>query len=187
MRSIGIPPAQPPREGFGAGLGDFARQLWWERRLRARFFPAELFAEPAWDLILHLFASEAEGQKVRRNKIHLGASVPPSTALARVQALEALGIVGEDPAAPGARPRRIALTPLARGRLEHLLVEMLVQRDLRRDKAGAADTGGIERILATLIACRAELDPLGGTEAGAHLARAIEAVARTAAKSGRGP
>src|SRR3954470_22273765 len=138
VRSIGIVAPPAPPGSFGRSLGDFARQLWWERRLRTGFFPPEILGEPAWDLILHLFASEAAGADTRLSKAHEGACVPPSAAVCRARTLMALGIVREADAAGKARGREIGLAPLARSRLEHLLIEMAVQRDVRRDDGAAA-------------------------------------------------
>jgi len=179
VRSVGIVVTSPPK-GFGGSLPDFARQLWWERRLRTRFFPAEAFGEPAWDLILHLFASKAEGEAVHLNNVHLGADVPPRAALARVRALEALGLIGDDPDARIRRPRRIALTPLARARLELLLLQMQAQRQLRSARLRPATTQSKEDgpLIERLLACRAELDAREAWQAAAYVNQAIEVLER---------
>jgi hypothetical protein len=51
------------------------------RRLRDRFFSAELFADPAWDIILDLAASRIEGRSVSVSSLCIAAAVPPTTAL----------------------------------------------------------------------------------------------------------
>jgi hypothetical protein len=182
MRSIGIVAPPAPPGGFGRSLGDLARQLWWERRLRTGFFPPEILGEPAWDLILHLFASEAAGAATRLSKAHEGACVPPSAAIARARTLMALGIVREPDAGGKKGSREIGLAPLAKSRLEHLLIEMAVQRDVRRDdgalvsKADACDAK--DRIAAMLEECRAALDAMAAWQAAAHLSQAIAALER---------
>lgn len=51
------------------------------RRARAQFFPAELFADPAWDILLDLTAARLEGTKVSISSLCIAASVPTTTAL----------------------------------------------------------------------------------------------------------
>lgn len=51
------------------------------RRLRDQYFDAELFADPAWDMLLDLMAAQLEGTKVAVSSLCIAASVPPTTAL----------------------------------------------------------------------------------------------------------
>jgi hypothetical protein len=51
------------------------------RRLRDRFFSADLFADPAWDILLDLSASRLEGRSVSVSSLCIAAAVPPTTAL----------------------------------------------------------------------------------------------------------
>lgn len=51
------------------------------RRLRDRFFSAELFADPAWDILLDLAASRLERRPVSVSSLCIAAAVPPTTAL----------------------------------------------------------------------------------------------------------
>jgi DNA-binding MarR family transcriptional regulator len=51
------------------------------RRLREQHFPADLFADPAWDILLDLYAAQLEGKKVSVSSLCIAASVPPTTAL----------------------------------------------------------------------------------------------------------
>jgi len=57
------------------------RQLIRQRQQRARFFDADLFADPAWDMLLDLAAARAEGQQVSVTSLCIAAGVPPTTAL----------------------------------------------------------------------------------------------------------
>lgn len=57
------------------------RQLISRRRLRERFFSPELFADPAWDILLDLAASRIEGRSVSVSSLCIAAAVPPTTAL----------------------------------------------------------------------------------------------------------
>lgn len=51
------------------------------RRLRARFFDAELFADPAWDMLLDLTAARVEHARVSVTSLCIASGVPPTTAL----------------------------------------------------------------------------------------------------------
>lgn len=51
------------------------------RRLRAQFFPSDLFADPAWDMLLDLFAARLEQRLVSVSSLCIAAAVPPTTAL----------------------------------------------------------------------------------------------------------
>lgn len=51
------------------------------RRMRAAYLPAELFADPAWDMLLDLFAAELEHRRVSVSSLCIAAAVPGTTAL----------------------------------------------------------------------------------------------------------
>ncbi|MBO6525814.1 winged helix DNA-binding protein [Erythrobacter sp.] len=72
------------REGEGRPrLPDAAviRRLIKARQLRARYFDGELFADPAWDILLDLAAARAERQQVSVTSLCIAAGVPATTAL----------------------------------------------------------------------------------------------------------
>lgn len=51
------------------------------RRLRERFFAAEMFADPAWDILLDLAAARLEGRRVSVSSLCIAATVPTTTGL----------------------------------------------------------------------------------------------------------
>ncbi len=57
------------------------------RRMRDQFLPANLFADPAWDMILDLMAARLAGQRVSVSSLCIAASVPPTTALRWIRQL----------------------------------------------------------------------------------------------------
>jgi hypothetical protein len=57
------------------------------RRLRNQFFPAELFADPAWDMLLDLTAARLEGRAVAVSSLCIASAVPPTTALRWIKTL----------------------------------------------------------------------------------------------------
>ena len=66
------PPLPDPR---------LVRRIIRQRQLRARFFDGDLFADPAWDMLLDLTAARAEHTRVSVTSLCIASSVPPTTAL----------------------------------------------------------------------------------------------------------
>jgi len=70
-----------------------ARTLLAERRARSRFLPAELFHEPAWDMLLALFVAQHE-RRVMNVKTLVGHSDAPATTSQRwIDHLAKLGLI----------------------------------------------------------------------------------------------
>lgn len=63
------------------------------RGLRSRFFPSELFADPAWDILLDLTRAKLENQQVSVSSVCIAASVPMSTALRWVRQMTDAGLL----------------------------------------------------------------------------------------------
>jgi DNA-binding MarR family transcriptional regulator len=57
------------------------RRIIRHRQLRARFFEGDLFADPAWDILLDLAAARAEHRRVSVTSLCIASGVPPTTAL----------------------------------------------------------------------------------------------------------
>jgi hypothetical protein len=62
------------------------------RRLRDRFFAGELFADPAWDMLLDLMAARLEGLRVAVSSLCIAAAVPPTTALRWIKTMTDHGL-----------------------------------------------------------------------------------------------
>jgi hypothetical protein len=71
-------------EKLDAGL---IRAIIRARRLRDHFFRSELFADPAWDMLLDLMAARVERQRVAVSSLCIAAAVPPTTALRWIKTL----------------------------------------------------------------------------------------------------
>lgn len=69
------------------------------RRLREHYFPADLFADPAWDMLLDLLLARIEGRLVAVSSLCIAAAVPPTTALRWIKRLtdEGLFVRAADP------------------------------------------------------------------------------------------
>ena len=63
------------------------------RRLRERFFEPELFADPAWDMMLDLFEAELSHRRVAVSSLCIAAAVPATTALRWLKSLTEKGLV----------------------------------------------------------------------------------------------
>ncbi len=63
------------------------------RSLRNRFFPSQIFADPAWDILLDLTRAKFDGQQVSVSSVCIAASVPMSTALRWVKQMTEAGLL----------------------------------------------------------------------------------------------
>jgi hypothetical protein len=62
--------------------GDLARRAYAIRRSRAAIFKnAELFGEPAWDILLDLYIAHVDGKPVSVSSACIGSAAPPTTGL----------------------------------------------------------------------------------------------------------
>ncbi len=98
-----MPPANGAANGTEAGstLGHGEiRALLRARRLREQYLPPDLFADPAWDMILDLMAARLAGKRVSVSSLCIAASVPPTTALRWIRQLTERGVFSriDDPA-----------------------------------------------------------------------------------------
>jgi DNA-binding MarR family transcriptional regulator len=62
------------------------------RRLRARYFSEELFADPAWDMLLDLLQAEISQLRVPVSNLCMAAAVPATTALRWLNSLVERGL-----------------------------------------------------------------------------------------------
>lgn len=62
------------------------------RRMREQFFEGALFADPAWDMLLDLFAAHLEHARVSVSSLCIAASVPPTTALRWITTMREAGL-----------------------------------------------------------------------------------------------
>lgn len=68
------------------------RRMLRQRRLREQYFPADLFADPAWDMLLDLYAARLERQPVSVSSLCIAAAVPATTALRWIKTMTDAGI-----------------------------------------------------------------------------------------------
>ena len=69
------------------------RRIIQQRQLRARFFDSELFADPAWDMLLDLTAARVEQMRVSVTSLCIASGVPPTTALRWISQMTEAGLL----------------------------------------------------------------------------------------------
>jgi len=74
-------------------IGATLRAIIASRSLRNRFFPSQMFADPAWDILLDLTRARLDGQQVSVSSVCIAASVPMSTALRWVRQMTDAGLL----------------------------------------------------------------------------------------------
>jgi hypothetical protein len=88
--------AQLARDAEGEGEAQVSaamvRRLIRLRRDRDRHFPADLFGDPAWDMLLDLTAARMERVDVAVSSLCVAAAVPTTTALRWVRSLSEAGV-----------------------------------------------------------------------------------------------
>jgi len=78
------PPLPDPR---------LVRKIIQQRQLRARFFDGDLFADPAWDMLLDLTAARVEHVRVSVTSLCIASGVPPTTALRWISQMTDAGLL----------------------------------------------------------------------------------------------
>lgn len=99
--AVGQTPLPDPR---------MVRQVIANRQARARFFDAELFGDPAWDMLLDLTAAHGEGAQVSVTSLCIAAAVPATTALRWLTQMVESGIFVRVPDPADRRRAFIALS-----------------------------------------------------------------------------
>ncbi len=96
---IGMPALDPIGAAAGTAPEDDTltaqqvRDMLRARRLRGEFLPADLFADPAWDMLLDLLAARLEHERVSVSSLCIASAVPPTTALRWIRTLTDRGLL----------------------------------------------------------------------------------------------
>lgn len=109
------PPPPDPR---------LVRQIIRQRQLRARFFDGELFADPAWDILLDLTAARAEQARVSVTSLCIASGVPPTTALRWIAQMVEAGLLERIEDEADRRRSFIALTGKAADAMARYFAEL---------------------------------------------------------------
>lgn len=89
-RIASVPATKAPNQPVA---GKDIRAILKLRRGRDRFFGGDLFADPAWDILLELYAAELGQMRISVSSLCLGAAVPSTTALRWIGTLERSGFI----------------------------------------------------------------------------------------------
>ena len=104
-----------------------AQQLIKARASRERFFPSELFGEPAWNILLDLYVCKAHGQRITVTSSCISSCVPPTTALRYIQLLGSMGFVTRSASTVDQRATYLELTSEAEALMDKFLRAQLDQ------------------------------------------------------------
>lgn len=80
------------------------------RLARSSFFPGDLFSDPAWDMLLDLYAAELGQMRVSVTSLCIASNAPTSTALRWISALERQNLIERRPDPLDGRRFFISLT-----------------------------------------------------------------------------
>jgi DNA-binding MarR family transcriptional regulator len=75
------------------GAAALAKSIIRARHQRSRFLPPKLFSDPAWDILLELYAAEIAQRRMTVGQVCAGANVPATTGLRWLNTLEQTGLV----------------------------------------------------------------------------------------------
>lgn len=112
--SIGKSRAETISRSYLSGL---AEAEYAQRRSRAKFFDGALFADPAWDILLDLYAREGRGLLTSVTSCCIASQVPPTTALRWIDQLKLSGLIEVVPSERDRRVSHVQLTDEARERM----------------------------------------------------------------------
>lgn len=109
------PPLPDPR---------LVRRIIRQRQLRARFFDEDIFADPAWDMLLDLTAARAEHKRVAVTSLCIASGVPPTTALRWIGQMTEAGLFQRVEDEADRRRAFIALTDKAADAMARYFAEV---------------------------------------------------------------
>ena len=118
--------AQPPACD-DLSLGRLVKEILRSRRKRETVFGGALFGEPAWDILLELYAAQLKRQDVPVSSVCEASAVPPTTALRWVVRLEKEGWVQRKRDDSDARRSLVELTAEASARMRTYLGEIAIR------------------------------------------------------------
>ncbi len=104
---------------------ELAKEIHDSRRARDRFFPSDVFADPAWDILLILYWAHHIQQRLTVTNVCVSAGVPPTTALRWIESLRGLGLIRKSRHPTDGRVMWLDLTPEATEKLNQYFDDLL--------------------------------------------------------------
>lgn len=111
----------------GEATAQKVRQILKARRKRDAFFGPDLFADPAWDILLEVFAAEAAQQKISVSAACIAAAVPSTTALRWLAKLEQGGLIIRAADNLDRRRHWVQLSPAATAAMERYMATVATE------------------------------------------------------------
>lgn len=115
----GSPPAAAMADDAAGATAPIAagevRRVIRARRLRDHYFGGGMFEDPAWDMLLDLFAAELEDARVSVSSLCIAAAVAPTTALRWIARMTEAGLLLRENDPDDRRRAFMHLSPDARG------------------------------------------------------------------------
>lgn len=99
-----------PKRG-GHEEGKWLRNLLRARAARKEFFKADLFSDPAWDMLLELYTAEVEQRRISISGLADATGVPGTTSLRWIAALQKQGLISREADPFDGRRVFVTLTP----------------------------------------------------------------------------
>src|SRR3546814_8424141 len=81
---------EPERRALERHRAKEVRRMLRQRRMREQYFPAEMFADPAWDMLLDLYAARLDRQPVSVSSLCIAAAVPATRSEEHTSELQSL-------------------------------------------------------------------------------------------------
>jgi DNA-binding MarR family transcriptional regulator len=132
LAQLSIASADPVREWgpvAGSGAPDVSEEtvnwLIRARRERARYLPPELFADPAWDILLDLLQAEITSRPATVSSVCSASGVPATTALRWLKHLADEGLVLRKPDPNDGRRVYVELAPKVSEALRCYVVDVV--------------------------------------------------------------
>jgi hypothetical protein len=100
-----------------------AKRLYALRRRRNELLDADMFSDPAWDMLLDLFITGAEGRRLSVSGVCIGSHAPAATALRYLALLQERGLVRRMVDSTDGRRTLVELTELGQRSMQTLLMK----------------------------------------------------------------
>jgi DNA-binding MarR family transcriptional regulator len=98
------------------------------RRMRERFLPQDLFADPAWDVLLDLFQAELSRFPISVSAVCQGVGAPPTTALRYIKTMTEQGLIIRKPDPFDGRRVFLELSPETSAALRRYFADVIETR-----------------------------------------------------------
>jgi DNA-binding MarR family transcriptional regulator len=118
--------------GNATERADLAKAFHDARRARDKFFPSDLFADPAWDILLILYWASYMQLRMSVSSVCVAAAVPQTTALRWVGSLQGLGLVQRESHPTDRRVNWLGLSDEGQAKLDHYFDGVVAKQASRR-------------------------------------------------------